>query len=85
VRAYRLRQAATRSQTPPEPDVTVSRLQNSVSEGARQGLTKAEVGIAREIPPGPARLLEALVLRGLPEEHLHAAAALCLMLDEGAR
>jgi hypothetical protein len=55
--------------------------------GGRSGtiMTKAEAGIAQEIAPGPARLLAALVRRGLAEEHLYAAAALVLVLDEGAR
>jgi hypothetical protein len=50
----------------------------------RPVLTKAGAGIAKEVPPGPARLLEALVRRGLAREHLHTAAALVLALDEGA-
>ena len=41
-------------------------------------------GLLASAPPGPARLLSALVKRGLKREYLGAAAALCLALDEGA-
>jgi hypothetical protein len=46
-------------------------------------LSREEAGIVREaIPPGPAKLLQALVRRGLREEHLFAAAQLAMALDE---
>jgi hypothetical protein len=47
-------------------------------------LTKEEAGLGKEIPAGAPRLLAELVKRGLREEHLHAAATICLVLDEGA-
>jgi hypothetical protein len=48
-------------------------------------LTKEEAGIAKELAPGPERLLAALVRRGLPTENLRVAAALVLALDAEAR
>jgi hypothetical protein len=45
--------------------------------------TMAEAGL-RKGSPGPARLLAALVRRGLAEEHLPAAATIALILDEDA-
>jgi hypothetical protein len=48
-------------------------------------LTKGEAGIAKELAPGPERLLAALVRRGLAREHLRVAAALVLALDAEAR
>jgi hypothetical protein len=45
-------------------------------------LGKSELGLA-ELPAGPERLVGALLRRGLAEEHLPTAAALCLLLDEG--
>jgi hypothetical protein len=48
--------------------------------------TVAELGMTRQFPAGGAeRLLRELVRRGLADESLHAAAALVLVLDEGAR
>ena len=43
--------------------------------------TKAEAGLAKEIPAGAERLLSALVLHGLDREFLRPAAALVLELD----
>jgi hypothetical protein len=43
--------------------------------------SKAAVGLAKELPEGPARLLAALVQRGLGPEHLLVAAALVRELD----
>jgi hypothetical protein len=37
-----------------------------------------------KVPQGPERLLMALVRRGLAEDHLTTAAALCLALDREA-
>ena len=47
-------------------------------------MTGAQAGLRRDCPPGAERLLAALVKRGLPHEHLHAAAALVLALEQGA-
>ena len=44
--------------------------------------TKAEAGLAKEIGPGPERLLAALVKHGLSENSLREAAALVLALDD---
>jgi hypothetical protein len=47
--------------------------------------TKAEAGLAKEIPAGAERLLAALVKNGLRGEgSLKRAAALALALDQGA-
>jgi hypothetical protein len=47
-------------------------------------LNKVEAGLAKEgVGRGAERLLSEMVKRGLAEEHLHAAAALALALDEG--
>jgi hypothetical protein len=45
-------------------------------------LTREQVGLRHDIPPGPARLLGELVKRGVADEDLRAAVALCLALDE---
>jgi hypothetical protein len=44
--------------------------------------TKAEAGLAKEIGPGPERLLAALVKHGLRADSLRSAAELVLALDE---
>jgi hypothetical protein len=44
--------------------------------------TKAEMGLAKVIGPGPERLLAALVKHGLREDSLRRAAALVLALEE---
>ena len=49
--------------------------------GAR---TKEELGLEKNLPPGAARLLAALVKRGLGPEHLRGAAALALVLEAEA-
>lgn len=49
----------------------------------REMKTVAALGLRRDCPPGPARLLRELVKRGLTEDALHSAAALALVLDEG--
>jgi hypothetical protein len=46
-------------------------------------LTKAEAGLAQEIPAGPAKLLAELLKHGLERECLPVAASLVLVLDEG--
>jgi hypothetical protein len=46
--------------------------------------TKAQLGLAKEIPVGAERLLAQLVRRGLAEHHLKAAASLVLALEEWA-
>ena len=53
------------------------------AEATGGGKTKAEAGLC-DTPPGAERLLAELVRRGLPEGDLRVAAALCLVLDEGA-
>jgi hypothetical protein len=46
-------------------------------------ISREEAGIRHEaIPPGPARLLVAMVRRGLREDCLLAAAQLAVALDE---
>ena len=44
-------------------------------------LTAEEAGLEARITHGPAKLLAALVRRGLQPEHLHEAASLILMWD----
>jgi CDGSH-type Zn-finger protein len=91
VRAHKARRAAIDPETPHEPSVTLARPLNGRSGDPEHGevprygrlKTKAELGLVEKVPPGPARLLEALVLRGLRKEHLKVAAALCIALDEG--
>lgn len=70
VRAHRGRREATSPQTSVEAHVTL-----------RKAPTTPDV---RGGGPGAQRLLVALVKNGLGEEHLHAAAAIALVLDDGA-
>jgi hypothetical protein len=52
--------------------------------GPRARMNKTEAGLAKEgIGRGAERLLAEMIKRGLGREHLHAAAALALLLDEG--
>jgi hypothetical protein len=46
--------------------------------------TKASKGLAKEIGPGPERLLAALVKHGLRPDSLRSAAELVLALDDEA-
>lgn len=55
-----------------------------LTDGPDRILTSAEAGLAAHIPDGPARLLAALVKRGLPEEHLEDAALLILFWNDHA-
>ncbi|HEU0023733.1 MAG TPA: hypothetical protein VFQ12_03840 [Thermoleophilaceae bacterium] len=47
-------------------------------------LTSAELRL-RKVPAGAERLLAEMVKRGLAREHIHAASALILQLEEQAR
>jgi hypothetical protein len=47
-------------------------------------MTKGEAGLAKEIGPGPERLLAELTKRGLRRDHLRVAAALVLALEDEA-
>jgi hypothetical protein len=49
---------------------------------ATRTATKAEAGLAKEIPAGAERLLAALVKHGLRDDSLRPAAALVLALDD---
>jgi hypothetical protein len=50
----------------------------------RGRLTREQAGLAHGIPPGPERLLAALVKRGVAGDDLRVAAALCLALENVA-
>jgi hypothetical protein len=52
--------------------------------GNRHIATKADLGLAKEIPPGAERLLSELVKRGLRKDAYRPAAALVLALEEWA-
>jgi hypothetical protein len=52
--------------------------------GGNGTMTKAEAGLAKEIPPGAERLLGELAKRGLRSEDLRVAAMLVLALEEWA-
>jgi hypothetical protein len=43
--------------------------------------TSSELGLRRDLPPGPTRLLAALMRQGLGTEAVPAAAKVCVALD----
>jgi hypothetical protein len=51
-------------------------------DAASRRMNRDQAGLVHGVPAGAERLLGALVKRGLGEDDLHAAARLCLAMDE---